>query len=299
MQLPLKTVGFILIFLTAVCWGPNFLFIKIAVAEIPPVTLVFIRVAIGAAVLFLISLMQRINLWNYRHLWKNFIIMGIFMNVIPFTCISLGEVYISSALAGILNSLAIIFTAILAHYFGPHDPLTKSRIAGILSGILGLIVIYAPMLLHEPVGNILGGLLMVIASLSYGVGIVYVRIHLLKIPSMAGLTAQMITSAILLLPLSLLIDRPFDLPFPSTEVIYAMIPLGAIGTGISFIFYYKAIQLVGGTYATLSVFLLAIFAMLCGAIFLHERITWNLYLGAFFILAGLLAVNPAFDKTQK
>jgi len=150
------------------------------------------------------------------------------------------------------------------------------------------------MLLHEPLGNTLGGLLLIASSLCYGVGITYVRIHLLKIPSMAAITCQMIASTLILLPLSLLIDRPFHVP--SADVLYALILLGTIGTGISFIFYYKAIQLAGGTYATLAVFVTAIVAMLCGAIFLDERITWNLYLGAFFILAGLLAVNPAFSK---
>ncbi len=298
MPLSLKTVGFILIFLTAVLWGPNFLFIKVAVVEIPPVSLVFLRVAIGAIVLFLVSLFQKINLWHYRHFWKNFFVMGLFMNVIPFILISWGEIYISSALAGILNSLSVVFTAVLAHYFGPDDPLTRGRIGGISSAMVGLVIIYFPMLLSEPMGNILGALMIVIASLSYGIGAVYVRSHLRKIPSMAALPGQMIASTAILLPLSLLVDRPFSLPFPSANVIYAVVLLGAIGTGISFIFYYKAIQLAGATYATLSVFLLALIAMLCGAVFLDEKISWNLYLGALFILAGLLAVNPAFDKSK-
>src|SRR5579872_1297799 len=103
MQLSLKTKGFFLIFLTALCWGPNFLFIKVAVAEIPPVTLVFCRVAIGTLVLFLIALLQRVELWKWNHFWKEFVIMAMTMNVIPWILISWGERYISSALAGILN----------------------------------------------------------------------------------------------------------------------------------------------------------------------------------------------------
>jgi len=288
-----KAKGFFLIFMTGLLWGPNFLFIKVAVSEVPPVTLVFLRLAIGAGALFLISLFQKIGLWQWRQHWKVFALMGISMNVIPFLLITHAELYISSALTGILNSLAIIFTAVIAHYFGPHDPLTKNRIAGIFSGVLGLTVIYAPLLWHKNAGSILGVLMMILASLSYGVGIAYVRTHLQKIPSMTALTAQMIASAVILLPFSLIIDHPFSLPFPSMEAVYSLLALGAIGSGVSFIFYYKAIEVAGGTYATLSVFLLAIFAILFGALFLHEQISWNEYIGTFFILLGLVAVNPA------
>lgn len=299
MHLSLKAKGLILVVLTSLCWGSNFLFIKVVVAEIPPITLVFLRVAIGTAAICLIALFRKINLWEWKHYWKTFAIMALTMNVIPFTLISWGERYISSALAGILNSLAVISVAVIAHYFGPHDPLTKNRIAGIFSGVFGLVVIYFPILLHEPYGNSLGTFMMVLACLSYGVGAVYVRTHLRQVPSMTALTAQMLCATIILLPLSLFIDRPFSLPFPSSEVILSMIMLGVIGTGIGLIFYYKAIQMAGATYATLAVLLSALFAMLCGSIFLHEQITWNMYLGAFLILAGLLAVNPVFDKSVK
>src|ERR1700722_15807512 len=154
MHLSLKVKGLILVFLTAMCWGPNFLYIKVAVAEIPPVTLVFLRVAIGMVTILLVALLQRVNLWEWKHYWKEFCIMAIFMNVLPFTLIGWGERYISSALAGVLNSLAVIAVAVMAHYFGPRDPLTKNRIAGIFSGVLGLVVIYLPILLHESYGRI-------------------------------------------------------------------------------------------------------------------------------------------------
>ena len=299
MQASLKVKGFLLIFLTALCWGPNFLFIKVAVAEIPPTTLVFLRVGIGTAVLFSIALLNRIDLWKWNPLWKEFIVMAMTMNVIPYILISWGEQYISSALTGILNSLSVISVAVMAHYFGQYDRLTKNRIGGICSGVLGLVIIYLPILLHDRLGNILGALMMVGACLSYGVGTVYVRVHLKKMPVMAAITIQMVTATLILSVLALLIDRPFGLPIPSADAIYSVIALGAIGTGIGFIFYYKAIEMAGATYATLSVFLLAIFAMFYGAFFLQEQITWNQYLGAFFILLGLLAVNPAFDPSMK
>lgn len=292
----IKSKGLLLILLTALLWGPNFLFIKVAVSVIPPVTVVLLRVGFGAAILFLVSLMQKIDLWRWRIYWKNFAVMALFMNVIPFTLIGLGEVYISSALTGILNSLAVISTAVLAHYFGPHDPLTRNRILGIFSGIVGLVVIYLPMLLQQEVGNIWGSLLIIGACISYGVGGVYVRTHLQKIPPMAAVTGQMVIATAMMLLLSLSIDRPWNLTWPDAHVAGSVVLLGCIGTGVSFIFYYKAIHLAGATFANCAVFLLAIFSMTLGALVLHEPITWNLYLGAFFILAGLLGVSPALVR---
>lgn len=295
----MKVKGLILVLLTALCWGPNFLYIKIAVAEIPPITLVFLRVALGTFALVLVSLYQKIYFWKWLHLWKSFAWMGITMNIVPFIFISKSELYISSALAGVLNSLAIVFIAIFSHFFGPHDPLSKKRIMGIFSSLLGLVIINLPMLMHQKLGHILGVFLMLLASVSYGVGTVYVKMHVHKIPSLAVITCQQTMSTAILFFMSLFIDQPYRLPMPSAEAIYSILALGAIGTGIAFIFYYRAIQLAGATYATLAVFFVAVIAMILGAVFLHEKITWTLYLGTFFILLGLLGVNPVFGKNAK
>ena len=297
MEKKLKAESLWLIFLCALCWGPSYLFIKLAVFEIPPFTLVLCRVAIGALLLYGLCKLQghKIPMKTY---WKQFALLGILLNALPFLLITFGELYITSALTGVLNSLSLISTAILSHFFGTHDPLTKNKIGGITAGIIGLLIIYIPILLQQQVGNTIGSILIILATLSYGSGIVYAKTHLLKVSGTVALTGQLFIASLLIVPFSLFIEQPWLLPLPSITAMGGALGLGVIGTAAGFYVFYKAIQLAGATYATLSVLLIPIIAMILGAVFLHEPLTWNLYLGTFFILAGVLAINPVFTKIK-
>lgn len=292
----MKAKSFFLILLCGLCWGPSYLFIKIAVPEIPPITLVLLRVGIAAALLFLVCRLQNHKVFAWRRSWKHFAVMGITLNAVPFCLISFGEVYISSSLAGILNSLTLICTAVIAHFFGKHDPLTKNKILGIIAGLIGLSFIYLPMISQGRIENSIGILLIICACISYGIGTVYVRTHLHTVPGIVALTFQLLIATLVLLPLSLIIDQPFNLPLPSYQPIIGVLGLAFIGTAAGYLFFYRAIQLTGPTYAALSVLLIPIFAMILGKIFLNEQLTWNLYVGTFCILAGVLAINPLLTK---
>ena len=214
----------------------------------------------------------------------------------PLSLVSFGELYVSSSLTGILNSPTLIFTAILAHYFGSQESFTKNKVIGILSGMLGLGIIYLPLLFQQKLEVGMGALMIIIACLSYAAGTVYARAHLHKFTGITALTAQLLIASAVLLPFVLIFDHPFSLPFPPAEAIIGALGLGIIGTAIGFFLYYKAIQLAGATYASLSLLLVPIIAIVLGALILHEAITWNLYLGTLFIIAGVLRINPTFNK---
>ena len=293
----MKAKSLFLIALSALCWGPSYLFIKLGLVDIPPFTLVFFRVAIAALVLYAACRWQKLKLLRWKNQWRHFLALGIAMNALPFFLISFAELSITSSLAGILNSFTLIFTAILSHFFGSREPLTKNKIFGILLGIAGLGVIYLPRVLEEGIRANFGPLLMILACLSYGVGTVYARVHLQKnIPILVLLTGQLAAAALLLIPFSLAVDRPFSLPAPHYPAILGTLGLALIGSVSGYFFYFKAIHIAGATYASFSVLIVPILAMVLGAIFLHEQLTWNLYLGTFLILIGVLAVNPVFNK---
>ncbi len=296
MEKTLKIKGLVLIFLCALCWGPCYLFIKLAVAEIPPLTVAFGRVAIAALILYPICRMQGQTLRKWKHLWKEFAVMGITLNALPFFLVSRGELFITSSLTGVLNSMTLIFTAIIAHYFGRHDPLTKNKIVGILLGIVGLAIIYVPILIHQSMNSQLGAAMVIVACLSYGVGTVFARTHLTTVPGTVALTFQLIIASLVLAPFSLFFDHPFQLTDLSQTAILGMLALGVIGTAAGFYFYFRAIQLAGPTYASFAALLLPIIAMICGAVFLDEQLTWNLYLGTLFILVGVFTINPALAR---
>ena len=164
-------------------------------------------------------------------------------------------------------------------------------------GVAGLGVIYLPILFREGIKDDFGVILMLLACLSYAVGTIYARSHMQKnVPPIVVLTAQLAMAALVLIPFSLFIDQPLSLPFPSSSSIMGAVGLGVIGTAGGFFFYYKAIHLAGATYASLSVLVVPILAMILGSVFLSEHLTWNLYAGTLLILTGVAAVNPAFKK---
>lgn len=234
MEKALKNKSILLLFLCALSWGPAYLFIKIAVPEIPPPTLVFLRVAIAWLILYPICRLQKNQSFDWKHRWKQYTILGLTVNALPFYLVSFGELYISSSLAGILYSFTLIFTAILGHFFGSHDPLTKNKILGISLGIVGLATIYLPLVLHESVKNGIGAFMVIIACLSTSIGTVYARTHLQRSPGIIVLTAQLGVTAIILFPLSLFIDQPYALPFPSIPSMIGVLGLGVICTAVAF-----------------------------------------------------------------
>ena len=295
--MPHKVKSIVLIVLCALCWGPSFFFFKIALAEIPPLTVVLLRVGIGWAFMYGVCLAMKQTDFDWKNRWRHYLVLGITLNALPWYLICLGEVYISTSLAGILNSFALIFTAILSHYFGPCDPFTKNKLLGVGLGILGLGIIYLPMVFHERIESSFGVLFMILCCLCYGIGNVYVKSHLQKkIPGNIMLTGQLTVATLIMIPLSVFVDRPFTLPFPSMQVIWSAIWLGVIGTAAGFLIFYEAIKSAGATYASLSTLLIPLPAIFLGSIFLHEVLTWNIYLGTFVILAGVLAVNPIFER---
>jgi drug/metabolite transporter (DMT)-like permease len=137
----------------------------------------------------------------------------------------------------------------------------------------------------------------ILACLSYATGTVYAKSHLRQnVPAISILVGQLAMGALVLVPFSLLIDHPFAHPMPSQTAICGALGLGILGTAAGFYFYYKAIHLAGATYASFSVLLVPILAMILGAYFLDEKLTWNLYAGTALILIGVAAINPVFNK---
>ncbi len=293
----MKAKSLLLILICALCWGPSYLFIKMGLTGIQPVTLAFLRIAIGGAILYAISRFQKQPTLPWKKYWKHFLILGVTFNALPFFLFGLAEVYITSSLAGILNSFTLIFTAILSHYFGSKEPFTKNKIFGITIGIIGLAIVYIPLVFQEGVGSDFGALLVILACLSYASGTIYAKSSLRQnVPAISILVGQLAMAGLILIPLSLFIDHPFSHPLPSLTAMCGALGLGVFGTAAGFYFYYKAIHLAGATYASFSVLLVPILAMVLGAYFLDETLTWNLYAGTALILIGVAAINPVFNK---
>lgn len=140
----MNLTDWVLLVALSIVWGGSFLFIGIAVKELPPFTIVLLRVALAAATLHIVLRILRMPMqWDARS-WRAFFGMGLLNNVIPFSLIVWGQTHIASGLASILNATTPIFIVIVAHILTTDERMTKGRIAGVLLGLAGVIVLIGP-----------------------------------------------------------------------------------------------------------------------------------------------------------
>jgi drug/metabolite transporter (DMT)-like permease len=286
-----------LLFLSSL-WGPSFLFIKVAVGEIPPLTLVVGRVGIATLLLYAILRMQRRNLPKFGRIWKHFAVVGFFSNALPFFLFSWGEQYIDSALAAILNGTTPLFTIVLAHFFLADDRMSPVKVMGILLGFGGLVLLIAPSLVEGVRITTWGLIAATMAAACYGVAIVYTRKNLRGLPPLVAPTAQLMMATIYLLPLSLFIEHPFSLSLPSGAAIGSLLSLSIFGTALAFVVYYRILEETSATYVSMVTYLAPSIGVILGIIILNEQLGWSAYIGCVLILLGVMVVNGVFKNVS-
>lgn len=288
-----------LIFLLALLWGGSFFFYKVLVATIPPFTVVLGRVGLAAMALNLFLLSKRDRLTCEPGLWGKLLLLGALNNVIPFSAIAFGETLIPSGVAAILNATTPLFTILVAHIQTHDEKLQWGKVIGIVLGFLGVALLVAPALIDGEIHHsLLGEGACLLAALSYGFGGVYGR----KFRGMAPLkiaTGQLTASTMIVLPLSLLFDRPWVLPAPSPSVIGAFAGLAFLSTALAFILYFRVLATAGATNLSLVTFLLPVTALLLGVCLLGETIKWYAITGLIIIGAGLAAIDGRLLKKAR
>lgn len=288
--------NFMWLLLLAVLWGPSFLFIKVAVQEIPPITLANLRVGIAALILYVILRAKGRKLPRSREMWRHFITAGFFANALPFALFSWGEIYVDSALASILNGTTPLFTIIFAHFFIPEDRINPPKLLGTLIGFVGLVLLVGPSFLQGAESTFWGLLAIIGAAVCYGISIVYIKIHMATLPPFVAPTGQLLTATLILLPLSIFIENPFVMPLPSWQATSSLLALAVFGTAIAFIVYYHIVDSSSATHLSMITYLVPIFGIFLGVVFLNEKIGWTAYIGCLFILMGVMVANGVLKR---
>ena len=274
-------------------WSPSFLFIKLAIEELPPFTIVALRVSIATLILGGILALRRQALPKDLMFWFHTTVMALFASVMPFVLFCYAEQTIESALAAILNGCSPMFTALLAHLFIPSDRLHPQKVIGIGLGAGGLAALFAPNIAHGLSGSTIGILAGASAAFCYAVSHVYAKKYITGQPPYVSPTAQLLCSSILLLPLMFLYDDPLNLAFPSVRAWVGVAGLSLFGTVIAFIIYYKLLEHCGPTAISMVACFFPVGGILLGFAFLGETLSWASFGASFLILLGLLTVNNA------
>jgi len=278
-------------------WGNSFLFTKVTVEEVPPLTLVEGRLLLAGAVLLLLMRGLGLSLSLTPRLWAAITFMGLVNNVIPFALITWGQQHIDSSLAAILNGTMPLFTVAIAPLW-IKEPLTGERAAGVLIGFAGVFVLLGPDLGAIAESSTLGQLAVIGASLCYATGAVFARRYLQERQPVVFATSQMVVASALLLPVALAVDTPFDLRV-SAKAALAWTALGVLSSGLAYIIFFWLIQRIAAMQLSLVAYLIPLVAVFMGWLVLDERLGANSFSGLALIVLGVFIVNGTWREVWR
>ena len=283
-------VEWALLLMLALLWGGSFFFSKLAVGELPPLTVVLCRVVLAALALNVVVVLSGRRMPVDPHLWGAFFVMGVLNNVIPFSLIFWGQTEIASELAAILNATTPLFTVLVAHVATKDEKLSVSRLCGVFAGVSGVAVMVGPGAFAGGGGSTLAKTAVLGAALSYAFAAIWGR-RFRGLPPMIAANGQLSASALVMTPVALLADRPWSLVFPSARVVWALIALALLSTAAGYIVYFALLARAGATNVLLVTLLIPPSALLLGALFLTEAVESRDLAGLACIAAGLTAID--------
>jgi drug/metabolite transporter (DMT)-like permease len=278
-------------------WGNSFLFTKVTVEEVPPLTLVEGRLILAGAVLLLLLRGLGLSLSLTPRLWAAITFMGLVNNVIPFALITWGQQHIDSSLAAILNATMPLFTVIIAPLW-IKERLTGERALGVLIGFAGVFVLLGADLGAIAESSTLGQLAVIAASAGYAVGFVFARRYLQEREPVVFAAGQMVVASALLLPVALAVDTPFDLRV-SAKAALAWTALGVVSSGLAYIIFFWLIQRLEALEVSLTAYLIPLVAVFLGWLVLDERLGANSFGGLVLIVLGVFIVNGTWREVWR
>lgn len=276
-----------LLILLAICWGPSFLFIKLALIELNPIMLSVLRIGLGALILNVILLLKRNYLPGNWSFWKDSAIAAFFSVAFPFLLITWGQQYIDSSLGSLLNGTTPFFTVIFSMLLLSNERLSGNKIRGVVIGFIGLLVLVYPNFSDDVNASFWGIMAVVLASASYGVGWVWVKKRLTSIASFKAPAAQLLIATFYLLPIVYVIDPAISISNLSSMTMGSVVFLGVFGTALAFILYFKLIEQAGASYASMVTYLVPVIGVFLGVVVLNETVTSWMLAGALLILYGI------------
>lgn len=277
-----------LIFLSLL-WGGSFFFVEIALTALPPLAVVWVRLATGAVCLGLILALSGVPFPKGRAVWLALAGMGFLNNAIPFTLFALAQGQITGALAAILNATTPLFTLVAVHLFTDDEGITPRRALGLIAGLGGVAVMMWGQALD---GTVLAKLACLGAAASYGVaGVWSRRFRRLGTTPLQIAFGQCASAALLVLPVMLVVSPPFGLPVPPLRVWAALAGLGLLSTVLAYLLFFRILASAGAVRLALVTFLIPVSATVLGMAFLSQVPEPRHLAGFALIAAGLVAVG--------
>ncbi len=278
------------LFALAFIWGGSFVSVRIALDEIGPLTAVAHRTGWAMVLLWVYILYRKFPLPHQPRIWLAFLVMGALNNVVPFSLMAWGQLYIESGLTSILNAATSVFGVVLAAMFFADERLTPRRFIGVLIGFLGVAIAIGLSSFASLDLRSLGQLAVIGGTLSYAIAGIWARKMLSELKPQVAATGMVTGATLIMIPLAWIIEGPFR--FDLSPVVWGAIAYYAIvATALAYLLYYYVLQRAGSGNLMLVTLLVAPVAIVLGAVILGEELQLRAYLGFAVLAVGLLILD--------
>lgn len=285
-----------LLALLALLWGSSYLFIKVAIAEIPPVTLIALRV-LGAAIFLLLVMRARSEqLPRDMHIWQMLLLQAVLNSIGAWTVLAWGQQYVESGLASVLNSTSPLFVFLMTAVFSRHEVQGVRKVFGAGLGILGVTLVVGVDVLRGLGEQVAGQIACLVGAVLYAGAAIHGK-RFDNISALATATGTMIWASIILVPFSLALDQPWILT-PGFTAVASTFILSIPCTGIALLIYFRLIHTLGSMGLASQSYLRAGIGVILGAVFLGETLTFPVVFGVITAILGVALINwPIGNRT--
>ena len=288
--MPMTLSQWLQLLLLALLWSIAYTFVGFALRELPPLTLVLCRLALAAAMLAVVVHAMALAWPRGPKEWAPFVVMSVFNNVIPFSLIARGQQDIASGLASVIIATTPLWTVVLTRVFRPAETIGAMRLAGLALGVAGVAVLFGPEAMAGRGTLFQGMVLVLVAAMSYGcAGVWGARFR--DVPPILASCCQLVGSALILLPLSLIVDRPWNLPMPGLLTVSSIVALSVLSTVVAYIVFYRVLAAVGGTNVMLVTLIMPPLSIALGIALLAETFQPRYAAGAAIIALALVVID--------
>jgi drug/metabolite transporter (DMT)-like permease len=295
---PLKTdlkLELALLLVLATLWGASYTFIKLGVATIPPVTLIAARTLIAGGLLLALIRWRGLSLPREAATWRRFFAQACLNSVVPFTLIAWAERTVDAGLATIMNSTSPIFAFLLTAVLTRHEPVTARKLFGVVAGLCGICLIIGVQAFYGLGRELWAQLAIVAATICYAGAAIFGRSFKGLDPIMPA-AGSLLCGAAVLVPASLLVDRPWALE-PSVRSLIALLGLAVISTALAFVIYFRLVQTLGSVGTTAQSYLRVPIGVAIGVLYLGESPTPTAWAGLVCVIIGVAAMTIPARKT--
>lgn len=279
----------VLLLALSTLWGASYTFIKIGVETIPPVTLIAARTLIAGGVLLAVIRWRGLALPRGAQVWRRFLFQACLNSAIPFTLIAWAETSTDAGLAAILNSMTPIFAFLMTALITRHEPVTSRKMFGVAVGLAGICLVVGVQALGGMGRELWAQLAIVLATVCYAGAAIFGRNFRGLAPIMPA-AGSLICGAAILLPVSLVVDRPWTLT-PSLASILALLALSVFSTALAFVIYFRLIQTLGSVGTTAQAYLRVPIGVAIGVLALGESLSGTAWVGLVCVIVGVAAMT--------